>query len=226
MLRAIVFDFDGVIANSEPIHCRSFQDVLAEVGVELTERDYYARYLGYSDRALFQTIAADRGQKWRLDVISRLLARKAARYEELEHEMSMLFPGAEALIRTAAKSIPLGIASGALRAEITRVLDAAGLTNCFSAIVSAEDVQTSKPAPEPYVRAVALLGENTNPVLLASECVAIEDSRWGIESAKTAGLRTVAVTHSYDAAELGGSDLVITDLGALEIAVLNELCST
>jgi beta-phosphoglucomutase len=225
MLRAIVFDFDGVIANSEPLHYRAFQDVLAEEGVELTERDYYARYLGFTDRALFQTIAAERRQDWNHDVVSRMLVRKASRFEQLEREMSMLFPGAEAFIRAAAESVVLAIASGALRAEITRVLDQAGLSGCFRAIVAAEDVQASKPAPDPYVRAVSLLGEGANPALSAAECVAIEDSRWGIDSARAAGLRTVALTHSYDADELSGSDLVVPGFSALDLAVLQALWS-
>lgn len=223
MLRAIVFDFDGVIANSEPLHCRAFQEVLAEQGVELTERDYYARYLGYSDQALFETITADRGRGWSHEVISRLLARKAAQFEQLEREMSTLFPGAEPFIKVAAESVLLGIASGARRAEITRALDRAELSSCFSAIVAAEDVRAGKPAPDPYLRAVALLGVGADPALLASECVAIEDSRWGIESAKAAGLRTVALTHSYDAAELAGSDLIVNSFSALDLPFLRSL---
>jgi len=225
MLRAIVFDFDGVIADSEPLHCRSFQDVLVDHGLELTEHDYYARYLGYSDEAFFHAIASDRGQSWSSDVIAGLLTRKAVRFEQLERDTSVLFPGAETFIRRAAEVVPLGIASGALRAEIERVLDRADLTRCFTAIVAAEDA-ASKPAPDPYLRAVALLSAKVNPPLVPSDCIAIEDSRWGIESARSAGLRTVGVTHSYDAAALAGADLLVSRLSALNVADLQHLLSS
>jgi len=91
-------------------------------------------------------------------------------------------------------------------------------------IVSAEDTPASKPAPDPYVRAVALLREQIRgPVLQPSECVAIEDSRWGLESAREAGLHTVAVTNSYEASQLTLADLVIGSLSDLNLDDLHRL---
>ena len=116
-------------------------------------------------------------------------------------------------------------ASGALRAEIVRVLDRAGLTRRFTAIVAADDVAASKPAPEPYLRAVSLLSAVSPHPIAAASCVAVEDSHWGIESARAAGLRTVAVTHSYDAAALGAADLVVSSLDALSVTDLRQLVS-
>jgi HAD superfamily hydrolase (TIGR01509 family) len=224
VLRAIVFDFDGVIANSEPLHFRAFRDVLAERGVELTETDYYTRYLGYDDVAAFRTIGTDRGQVWSADELVALTATKAVRMEALERDASVLFPGAAEAIRRAAAVVPIAIASGAIGAEIRRVLDGADLTRYFSAIVAAEDTAAGKPAPDPYQRAVALLAAVGNHGGLApADCVAIEDSRWGIASARAAGLRTVGVTSSYDAAELAEADLTIGSLAELDLASLQRL---
>src|SRR6185295_2032745 len=112
-------------------------------------------------------------------------------------------------------------ASGALGAEIRRVLDRADLTRLFTAIVAAEDTPSSKPAPDPYLRAVRLLQEARGP-LAARDRVAIEDSRWGLESARAAGLWTVAVAHTYRAAELGPADMIISSMEAFDLAALQH----
>ena len=112
-LRGIVFDFDGVIANSEPLHFQGFHDVLAEEGVTLSRTDYYARYLGYDDAGAFAAISADQRLAWSDDIIARLVDRKAVVLEQLEAEQSVLFPGAAAAIKWLAASGPLAIASGA-----------------------------------------------------------------------------------------------------------------
>jgi len=225
-LRAIVFDFDGVIADSEPLHFRAFQDVLAEEGVDLTERAYYDRYLGFDDRGVFATVGFERGRSWSADDVSGLVARKAVRLEAIERDVSVIFPGAADAIRRAASAMPIAIASGALGPEIRRILDHADLTRYFSAIVSAEDTPASKPAPDPYRKAVGLLAATMDGASLrASECVAIEDSRWGLESARAAGLRTVGVTSSYAAAELALADLIIPSLLDLNLDELHRLLS-
>ena len=223
MLRAIVFDFDGVIANSEPLHFRAFREVLARRGVELTEPDYYTRYLGFDDLGAFRAIAKDRGRTWSAAELTSLTADKAERMEALERGASVLFPGAADAIRRAASVVPIAIASGALGAEIRRVLDGANLTHHFKAIVAAEDTAAGKPAPDPYQRAVALLSESVGDAVLAGDCVAIEDSRWGIASARAAGLRAVGVTSSYDADELSEADLIIGSLADLDITRLQRL---
>jgi beta-phosphoglucomutase len=226
MLRAIVFDFDGVIANSEPLHFRGYRDVLAADGVALTEADYYARYLGYDDVGAFVRIGADHGVAWTADQIAALVARKAARLEALERDVSVLFPGAADAIRRAGAAMPIAIASGARGEEIRRVLERERLTSLFSAIVAAEDTTVSKPAPDPYLRAVALLARACGDRLAAADCLAIEDSRWGLQSARAAGLRTVAVTNTYPAADLAdAADLVISSLEGLDIHALAQLCT-
>jgi beta-phosphoglucomutase-like phosphatase (HAD superfamily) len=225
-LRAIVFDFDGVIANSEPLHFRAFRDVLAGEGIDLTERAYYERYLGFDDRGVFATVGFERGRSWSGDEVGRLVSRKALRLEEIERDVSVIFPGAADAIRRTAAVVPIAIASGALGPEIRRILDHADLTHYFSAIVSAEDTPASKPAPDPYQKVIGLLAARMDDAsLLASECVAIEDSRWGLESARAAGLRTVGVTSSYAAAELALADLIIPSLVELNLEELRRLLS-
>jgi beta-phosphoglucomutase len=223
MIRAVIFDFDGVIANSEPLHFAAFRDVLAGEGVSLSERDYYEHYLGYDDVAVFRTVSQERGMHWDDDRVSALVDRKAVQLEGLERDGSILFPGADEAIRRLAASLPLAIASGALRVEILRILNRAGLAQCFGAIVAAEDSPAGKPAPDPYLRAVDRLSAASGQPLAPSECVAVEDSHWGLESARAAGLRTIAVTHTYPASVLGPVDLLIDHLDRLTIAALHAI---
>jgi beta-phosphoglucomutase len=219
-LRGIVFDFDGVIANSEPLHFQGFREVLAEEGIALTESDYYARYLGFDDAGAFEAIGGDRGVEWPAGRVAALVARKAVRLEVLEREQSVLFPGAAAGIARLAAAGPLAIASGALKHEITRILVREDLARYFMVVVGAEDTAASKPAPDPYLRAVALLDATVRSGANAAEYVAIEDSQWGLESARSAGLRTVAVTHTYPADRLV-ADYIVTSLDALTWDVLD-----
>jgi beta-phosphoglucomutase len=223
VLRAIVFDFDGVIANSEPLHYQAFRDVLAESRVALSEQDYYGRYLGFDDAGTFKAVAADRGLEWRAARISALVTAKARLMERLEADRSLLFPGAAAAIRRAADLAPLAIASGALGAEIRRILDREKLTPYFMAIVGAEDTPVSKPAPDPYLRALSLLVSVCGPIRPA-ESIAIEDSPWGLQSAKAAGLHTIAVAHTYAAAELD-ADAVISSLDQLDDVMMQRVCA-
>lgn len=216
MIRAIVFDFDGVIADTEPLHFRALSNVLQEEGVALSREDYYGRYLGYDDAGAFGAIAADRALRWNAGHVSALVARKSAQLESLERSGSVLFPGATAAIRRMADACPLAIASGALRGEIVRVLDREGLTTFFPVIIGAEDTPKSKPAPEPYLRALEQVSASVRGSLAPSDCLAIEDSTWGLESARAAGLRTVAITHTYPADTLRpAADAVIGHLDQL-----------
>ena len=221
-LRAIVFDFDGVIANSEPLHYRAFRDVLAEVDLTLTDAEYYTRYLGFDDVGSFQAIANDRGRRWTAEQVGELVVRKAERMELLERDISVLFPGAADAIRRASAAVPIAIASGALGREIRRVLDRERLTAFFHAIVGAEDTTTSKPAPDPYLRAVALLEFAVHAPLAPNDCAAVEDSIWGLESARSAGLRTVGVAHTYPRETLS-ADLTLDSIGEFSIDRLKTL---
>ena len=225
-LQAIVFDFDGVIADSEPLHLRAFQQTLAEDGIELSACDYYSRYLGYDDAGLMQVLARDRGMPMSDGRITAFVARKGAKVQAMLHDGHVLFPGVVAFVRGAAAEVPIAIASGALRHEIDEIITAAGLADLFPVIVAAGDTPQGKPSPAPYLLAVERLRRHSGRDLDPQRCVAIEDSRWGIESARGAGLRCVGVTNSYAAAELPGAELVVGGLGDLTLSALHDLCAS
>ena len=224
-LQAIVFDFDGVIADSEPLHLRAFQATLLEEGLDLSAREYYARYLGFDDVELFRTLVGDRGLVRNETQIGALVARKGVKLQEMIRDGHVLFAGAADFIRAAAAQVPIAIASGALRHEIVEITEAAGVRELFAAIVAAGDTPRSKPSPAPYVLAFERLVE-AHPHLESRRCVAIEDSRWGLESAHGAGLRCVGVTTSYPAEELQGAELIVGGLKDLTLAALDELCAS
>ena len=224
-LQAIIFDFDGVIANSEPLHLRAFQLALAEENIILTPSEYYARYLGFDDVGAFAAIARDRGTPMTDRQMTALVARKAAIMQEMMHGDSVLFPGARDFVRRAAATVPIAIASGALRHEIDGIVAGGGIADLFSTIVASGDTPEGKPSPAPYLLAFHRLCEAAGTPLDSRRCVAIEDSRWGLDSAGSAGLRCVGVTSSYAAHELPGAELVVPGLHALTLEMLDRLCS-
>jgi beta-phosphoglucomutase-like phosphatase (HAD superfamily) len=223
---AVVLDFDGVIADSEPLHLRAFQEVLEERGLRLSAEDYYTHFLGFNDEDAVAAIAAAAGRSFSDAEVAALVAEKAARMTTLLASPEVLFPGAEAAVRALARELPLAIASGARRDEIERVLAARNLTGCFAAIVASGETPRSKPAPDPYVRALELLrarGLLPAGPDAARRSVAVEDSRWGIESARGAGLRCIAVTTSYPPAALAGADVVVEDLARVSLELLRDV---
>jgi beta-phosphoglucomutase len=225
-LQAIIFDFDGVIADSEPLHFRAFQQALAEDGLELSPKEYFARYLGYDDVGMFQAFGQDHGLPMDAARVTALVARKGAKLQAMLTGGSVLFPGAVEFVRAAASAVPIAIASGALRHEIEEVIEAAGVADLFAAIVASGDTPESKPSPAPYRLAFERLRDAAGTALDARRCVAIEDSRWGLESARGAGLRCVGVTNSYPADELTGAELVVSGLQTLTLDALDRLCAS
>jgi beta-phosphoglucomutase-like phosphatase (HAD superfamily) len=227
----VVFDFDGVIANSEPLHFLAFQQTLDDEGITLSRHDYYARYLGYDDRGAIREVLIDSGRTVPDEEIDRIAGDKANRFESLLAAPDLIFPGAAACVERLAAAVPLAIASGALAAEIEEILNRAGLRHHFRAIVGAGETMRGKPAPDPYMRALELLSANgclREPApyaLLAAGSVAIEDSRWGIASAKAAGLRTIGITNSYAAGDLADADLIVNRLDELTLDRLQALCA-
>jgi HAD superfamily hydrolase (TIGR01509 family) len=223
-LQAIVFDFDGVIANSEPLHLTAFQEALAQEGIELTNDEYYSRYLGYDDIGLMQALDRDRNLGWSGRQLTSVVALKATKLERMLHNGEVLYSGAGEFLRAAAGVVPIAIASGAMRHEILDVLSGARLDQLFTTIVASGDTPQSKPSPAPYMLAYERLVQITGLDLERRRCVAVEDSRWGLESARGAGLRLVGVTSSYKADELKDAELITSGLDALTIDALDRLC--
>jgi beta-phosphoglucomutase len=225
-LQAVIFDFDGVIANSEPLHLRAFQAALADEQLILDPTEYYRRYLGFDDVGVFQRLSDDRGLQWTDPHVAALVARKGVKLQEMLHDGTVLFPGAAAFIRAAAAAVPVAIASGALRHEIVEIVGPAGLADLFTTIVAAGDTSQSKPSPAPYRLAFDHLQKRSSTFLDPRRTVAIEDSRWGLASAHGAGLRCVGVTTSYPADELPGAELTVAGLGDLTLEMLDHLCAS
>lgn len=215
MLQAVFFDFDGVIADSEPLHLRAYQAVLRADGIDLDKSDYYTRYLGYDDVGLFEALARDRRIELTAGKLDEWVKAKSRIVEETLSSGSILFPGAAACVTRFAERAPLAVASGALEPEIAIVLEHAGLRSCFAAIASASDGVRGKPEPDLYLLAIAKLCDRLRRPIEPSACIAIEDSHWGLEAARRAGLRCVAVTHTYPASELEQADMVVDGLGDL-----------
>lgn len=217
MIAAIVFDFDGVLADSEVLHLRAYQEVLEPYGIALSRADYYSTYLGFDDDGVFRAIGAAAGRALGDVEVQGLISAKSRVFDTLEAGADMLFPGAARCIETLGAEFPLGIASGALRHEIEHVLGRAHLLDRFRFIVASGDTPQSKPSPAPYHLAAELHG------LAPSQCVAIEDSAWGIASAKAAGLWCVAITNSYGADALGSADAIIDGLAEFTPALIRSL---
>jgi len=216
-LEGIVLDFDGVIADTEPLHLRAFQAVLSAIGIGLTDRDYYARYLGYDDETVFRMMAEAVGRSLSPAKVAGLVAEKALVYERAIRAQDVLYGGAADAIRRLAAVAPLAIASGALRPEIELVLDRVGLLPSFRAIVAAGEAAAGKPAPDQYLRAADLLG------VPAASCVAVEDSEHGLQAARAAGMKTVAVTTTCPGSMLKTADLRLPALAGVTVEALTRL---
>lgn len=222
-LQGVVFDFDGVIADTEGLHLKAFQDVLRDHGMALSDDDYRDRYLGFDDAGVFTAVAADGGRRLDHHDLRRMIAAKGERFAALAAGGDVLFPEAPACIERLAGGLVLGIASGALHHEIDAILRAAGLRAHFAAIVAADDVERAKPAPDSYARAVALLSATLGIAPAPDAFIAIEDSRWGIEAAVAAGLPCIGVTTSYPASELPGAATVVPGLASLDSSTLQAV---
>ena len=222
-LTAIIFDFDGVIADTEPLHYAGLRQTLAEIGISLTESDYYANYLGYDDRGCF--IAALTAHQHPTDsaALAQLMERKAHAYLESVKDHPVIFPGVHEFVREAVAVYPLAIASGALRHEIEVILEQAGLRKEFSHITSAEDVTRGKPDPQPFLNTLnALNRQRREQAITAGSCLVIEDSIPGIRGAKTAGMKVLAVANTHTIQDLHEAHAVAQSLSQIRLSELRE----
>jgi beta-phosphoglucomutase len=210
-LQALIFDFDGVIANTEPLHYAGLCQTLKEIGIELTEAEYYADYLGYDDRGCILAALAANHRPADAAVVGRLMKRKAEAYLESVRHHQVIFLGVPEFVREAAHTYPLAIASGALRHEIEYILDTAGLRPAFLHITSAEDVTRGKPDPQPFLLALKALQQH-DAGLIPSSCLVIEDSLPGVRGARTAGMKVLAVTNTHTVQDLHEAHAITNSL--------------
>jgi len=222
----VLFDFNGVIADDEPVHQRLLQRVLAGEGITVTDAEYHDTYLGYDDRGCFLEAHRRAGRALDAAGVAALIAKKSALYDAYIADHLVLFPGAVESVKALGERYPLGIVSGALRGEIDRICAVAGIVGRFALIVAAEDTRSCKPHPEGYLKALALRNAQlaADGARIGPEaCVVIEDSVAGVAAAKAAGMRCVAVTHSYRADELKAADRVIEGMDGFTPDLVAEL---
>ena len=220
MLKAIVFDFDGVIVDSEPLHYQAFLQVARqELGLEFSYQQYIDRYIGFDDRDAFREMFTVAGKDaWRDDLnrVTELCQRKGDAFEQIVSRGIEAFPGVLELIDHAWRKMPIAIASGATRLVIDRICARPGIAVRFTTFVTADLVKRSKPDPQTYALAVEHLAARRPEIVIRPEdCVAIEDTAAGIASARGAGLWPLGVTNSTDAANLHQAHRVVTTLAGL-----------
>ena len=220
-VRCVIFDFNGVIVDDEPLHCQAFAETLSEKNLLLTEQEYFNHFLGIEDRLWFQTFFDHKKIPITSSELDRLVEIKAVRYmallkDRLKQDPLLLFPGVFSLIRGFQEKIkiPLAINSGALRSEIDLILQKAGLTDDFVIIVSADEVEKGKPHPEGYLLAYKKIREIFSGYsdLRPDECLVLEDAPVGIKAAKAAGMTCIAVAHYRPTEQLAEADRVLSDL--------------
>lgn len=200
-LKAVLFDFNGIIINDEVIHRQLTEEMLLTENLIIKPGEFEQVCLGRSDRACFKELLESRGRVVSDEYLAKLLSQKTNNYATIlgKVEELPLYPGVKELIsQISSDNLRLGLVSGALRKDIELVLERANLTEYFEVIVSTDDVATSKPEPEGYLLAVELLNKKHPELdLKSSECLVIEDTPAGIQSAKNAGMQVVAAAHTY-----------------------------
>lgn len=223
-LDAMIFDFDGVVVDSEPVHLACFQQVLSGAGVTLTPEEYYTGYLGFDDHDCFQAALRDHGASCSEGRIAEMTARKTVLVQKAYSTSIEALPGAAALIRSAAGAgIPVGVCSGALLEEIRLAARTVGVLDSFLAIVPAEDVQRGKPDPEGYRLALHRLSEAGGRALAPESTLVVEDSPAGIAAAKALGMCVLAVTNSYAPDALAEADRIVSSLAEVTVDDLRAL---
>ena len=223
---AVLFDFDGVLCNSEPLHFFAFQEVLAHEKIELTEGEYYNELIGFDDKGAFTPIFALRGRELDPKTFLRVMTRKnEVMMDLIRRRKFQPLPGVEEFVRGLWRHCPLGICSGAVREEIEAMLEGLSLRDCFGVIVAAEDVDVGKPDPRGYVLTAKMLSEKFNrKPLKPADCLIVEDAPTVIHQVKRIGFPTLAVATSYSLERLAEADYAVPSLRPEEVRkVMPEL---
>ena len=225
MLRAIVFDFDGVIVDSEPLHYRAFLRTGESLGFHFSYDDYLQRYVGFDDRDALRAMLRDAGREQASDeaAIAALVLEKGDAFEAVVNEGIEVFDGTVEFIRHAAAAVPVAIASGATRRDIDLILGKLGLVGLFDPVITADMVSRSKPDPETYRLAARELAKRCSGTPIEpADCLAIEDTAAGVESARLAGLKTLGLATTMGEAFLRGADRVVSTLEGLTVPQLRQ----
>lgn len=210
MIRAVIFDLDGTLADTEPLHFAAFAEVLAAEGIKLTREEYFSRLIGYNDHDCFEVVLAENGRPAGENKIRELIGRKAGVYQRMIENRDVLYPGAADFVRRCVERFPLIVVTGTLRAEAEMILGRAKLRELFIDVIAAEDVERGKPEPDGFLLALGRLGFllRQRPPIEPSECLVVEDTRAGVEAARRAGMRVLALMHSAPEGELSSADVI------------------
>ncbi|MBX7149068.1 HAD family phosphatase [bacterium] len=204
---AIIFDFNGLIVDDEGVHCSLFIKVLADEEITLTEEQYWNDYLGFDDKGLIEAVYKRDGKKITPKKEKDLIAKKNDLYfPELKKSLKF-FPGVLDFIKIVHQKYPIAIVSGALKSEIEFVLTEGGVRNLFEIIIAADDTKHGKPDPEGFVMGLAQL-KKKHPQIRPETCLVLEDSKAGIEAALRAGMKVVALPHTYPKEELTAASYI------------------
>ncbi|MBN1391454.1 MAG: HAD family phosphatase [Sedimentisphaerales bacterium] len=228
MLKAVIFDFDGVICDSEMLHFEAFNRTVADYDIKITKEQYFADYLGLNDKDFYNSLIEEDLLKIDLEELPAILALKKKFYEDLAQTQAEIIDGVPEFLKLLNdNNIAMAICSGALLPEIEIILNKSSLLDYFPVIVSAEQVEKGKPAPDGFLLALERLNCTMGilPVskIAPDECIAVEDSCWGLEAAKAAGMKTIAITNSYPAEDLKDADLIVDNLSEITLENLREL---
>ena len=222
-MRAIIFDFNGVIADDEMTHLACFQEALREAGLALSKEDYYGTYLGMDERTCAAALLTRQHGSCDPALHTRIIERKAALFHDhTATHQAALFPWVTGFVKQAAGQYRLAIASGGKRDQIRSALAGQPIEPAFELIISADDCAVGKPDPAIYECALRQLNATRPkpPFLRASECLVIEDSRAGIQAGVQAGMRVLAVATTYPASQLTDAHLVLPSLDGVDPAEL------
>ena len=223
MLRAIIFDFDGVLVDSEPLILKLVQEMAAREGWALSQEEYYRDYLALDDRAVLEHLWRSHGRSLSVARRDELLHWKSRAYQKIIQDGLPPLPGAVEFVCGAAQHFPLAIASGSLQAEIEHLLQKLGLREKLAVLATADDCHRSKPDPEIYLKALTRLQELPplhEPRLGAGECLAIEDAPLGVVAAQAAGMKCLALAHSRPLAELRHADWVVRQFADVDLEII------
>jgi HAD superfamily hydrolase (TIGR01509 family) len=201
MLKAVLFDFNGVIINDEPIHQELINEILIGENLLPLGSEFAELCLGRSDRVCLRNVLTRRGRQVTEEYLTKLINKKASLYRERLEKLEKLPIYEEIysfLERVKARELQIGLVTGAIRSEVESILQRVGLGDYFSVIVTGDEISTSKPQPDGYLLAVERFNRwNFNLQLQPWECLVIEDTFVGCEAAKRAGMQVVGIAHTY-----------------------------
>lgn len=218
-IRAIAFDLDGTLSDTEPRHFEAFKEVIRPEGIEIPREEYFSRLIGLNDHDCFATLLREHGKDANEASVAKLIERKAGVYGAMIAERDVLYPGAAEFVRRCAERFPLILVTGTLHAEAETILRHANLRGRFVDIIAAEDTARGKPEPDGFLTALGRLGFilRPHPSIVATECLVVEDTAAGVEAAHRAGMRVLALCQTTGASDLRDADIIRPSIGETDL---------